>query len=128
MRTRFFSAMVAVTLALPGVAGAAGLALPVRGVRALSMGGAVVAGSDEPSAMWTNPANLARLSGTWLQADAGIIGTSATFIRTGYDAVSNEAPPVVDPSVFLTTDFGSQSWTFGIGVFAPYGANLRLPM
>jgi long-chain fatty acid transport protein len=105
----------------------AGLFLPGRGVRAMAMGGAFVAGADDPSAMWFNPANLAALGGTRLMLDAGIIGTSVTFARTGFDPVSNEAPPVVDPSVFVTTDFGTRQWTFALGVFAPYGSNLRFP-
>jgi long-chain fatty acid transport protein len=118
--------VLAATLA-PSAAHASGLALPARGVRGLAMGGAFVAGSDDPSAMWINPANLAGLGGTRLMADTGIISTSATFARAGFNPVSNEAAPVVDPSVFVTTDFGTRQWTFAIGAFAPYGSNLRFP-
>jgi long-chain fatty acid transport protein len=118
-------AMVLLTIA-PAAQGG-GLALPVRGVRAMAMGGAFVAGSDDLSALWVNPANLARLGGTRIMADAGIIGLSSEFTRSGFGAVSNEAAPVVDPSVFVTTDFGTKSWTFGFGVFAPYGGQMRFP-
>jgi long-chain fatty acid transport protein len=124
---RTIIALVALALGAPVLAQASGLALPARGVRALAMGGAFVAGADDPSALWVNPANLALLGGTRIMADAGVIGTSATFARTGFDPVFNEAPPVVDPSVFVTSDFGTRSFTFGLGVFAPYGANVRFP-
>jgi long-chain fatty acid transport protein len=125
MRRALF-VLLAATFA-PTAAHASGLAFPTRGVRGMAMGGAFVAGSDDPSAMWINPANLAALGGTRLMADTGIISTSATFARTGYSPVSNEAAPVVDPSVFVTTDFGTRQWTFAIGAFAPYGFNLRFP-
>src|SRR5258706_12770699 len=106
---------------------AAGLFLPIRGVRTMAMAGAFVAGIDEPSAMWLNPANLAALKGTRLQADVGFIGTTADFTRAGAEGIGNSGSPVVDPSIFVSTDFGLRDFTFGFGLFAPYGGNVRFP-
>jgi long-chain fatty acid transport protein len=115
---------LAATLSQVAPARSGGLALPLRGVRALAMGGAFVAGADDPSALWVNPAQLAGLGGTRLLADAGIIGMSAGFSRTGgFDPVASSAPPLVDPSVFVSTDFRGKPFALGFGVFAPYGGH-----
>lgn len=51
---------------------ASGFSLAEQGAKASALGGAWVAGADDPAACWYNPAALVRLKGTQIQAGAGL--------------------------------------------------------
>jgi len=102
---------------------AGGLYLFDRGARALSRGGAFVAGADDPSSLWYNPAGL-KYSGNQVLADATLTIFMGSFTR--YDA-AGLAQPTVDaqpmplpiPTLAVSHNFGLEDWTFGAGIFAP---------
>ncbi len=116
----------------PATAHAGGFYLTPRGVRALSRGGAFVAGADDPQALWYNPAGLA-YSGDQLLLDANLTLHEVTFTRV--DAGGNTLEPArgYHPYVPIPTIAGSFSFdelphlTFGLGVFAPSSSQTHWP-
>ncbi len=110
-----------------GDALAGGYYLPDRGVRAFSRAGAFTAGCDDLSALWYNPAALAAQHGSILHLDAALINMNLDFQRyripevgQDYDPVQNQAYPLTDPSLALSSDFGLKDWVFALGVYGPY--------
>ncbi len=102
---------------------AGGLYLFDRGARALSRGGAFVAGADDPSSLWYNPAGL-KYSGNQVLMDATLTIYMGSFTR--YDAagmpqprVEAEPMPLPIPTLAVSHNFGLEDWTFAAGIFAP---------
>jgi long-chain fatty acid transport protein len=98
---------------------AAGFYVPDSGVRALGRGGAFTAGVDDLSALYWNPAGLARLTGP--TAALGLTGVSqlVTFDRAdsdelAFDPVHNHAPPFVVPQVAVGTRYKAFGLAFGV--------------
>lgn len=126
-----------------GEARAGGFELPDLGAQALGRGGAFVAKADDPTALYYNPAGLARQRGTRLLASANLFVGSATFQRRGrypddptnpgtpwgdrpYAPVTNQAGPAAVPFVALTTDFGSlDRLTAAVGIFGASSSGRR---
>jgi len=113
---------------------AGGYLLPDRGVRAFSRGGAFIVGCDDLSALWYNPALLAGQRGTRLHSDLALVNYEMDFQRylvpevgLHYPSVSNSAHPLPDPSLALSSDFGTQNFGFAAGVYAPYSGWSRFP-
>jgi long-chain fatty acid transport protein len=111
---------------MPGRALAGGFYLLPRGVRAAAQGGAVVAGSDDPGALWYNPAGLA-YSGRQALADflLPIQTIHYTRINGGGEVeptVSSTSTPLPIPGFGYSDHFGLRRLTFGIGVMAPTAA------
>lgn len=77
---------VAAVIAAPGVASAGGLIVPGYGPSAQPRAGAFVAKADDPSALFHNPAGLARQSGTALHIGFNFLDFDQSFQRSGaYD-------------------------------------------
>jgi long-chain fatty acid transport protein len=116
---------------------AGGFELPDNGTQALGRGAAFVAKADDPTAIYWNPAGLARQRGTRLLVDANIAFHSFSFQRSGafpddpndpatpwggqpFPKVENTAPPFVAPFIALSSDFGTfDRFTAAVGVFGP---------
>lgn len=101
-----------------------------NGVRASGMGGAFAAIADDGSALFYNPAGIAFQKGTRLEMDSlGVVGLfrfhpsdtpAGTIVpEKGYNLnVSPHLIPVA--SMYFTKDISSR-FTFGFGMFAPFG-------
>lgn len=116
---------------------AGGFELPDLGTQALGRGAAFVAKADDPTAIYYNPAGLARQRGTHLLLNGNLYLHSFSFQRAGrypdnpndpltpwgraaYDPVENIAGPYVAPFVALTSDFGtSDRLTGALGFYTP---------
>jgi long-subunit fatty acid transport protein len=112
--------LILLLAAIPGTAWAGGVSLPIRGVRALSMGGAFVAGADGVNALWYNPS---RLDESTLGADMGLVSLGASFTPSAGDqagtTVSNQGTTIPSPTfgfIYRVSDLFSA----GIGAYAPY--------
>ncbi len=127
--------LLAVFLLLaPGVSRAGGYYLPDRGVRAFSRGGAFTVGVDDLSALWYNPAALAGQHGTRLHLDVAWIDFHMRFERytmpevgEAYEPEDNQAPPLTDPSIAVSSDFGLDDFVFAFGAYGPYTGMSRYP-
>jgi long-chain fatty acid transport protein len=123
-------------LFVAGTANAGGFEIPDNGTQALGRGAAFVAKADDPTAIYHNPAGLARQRGTQLLVNANVFVHSFEFKRAGvfpddpnnsatpwggqpYPAVTNQGGPFFEPFLAATTDFGSDRLTVGAGVFGP---------
>jgi long-chain fatty acid transport protein len=110
------------TTAADAVAG--GMYLPTRGVRPTGRGGAFVAGADDLSATWFNPAGLAHLTGGALLVDAALVQQAISYERIDsggnpQPAVDNQSPGLPIPSIAYARPLGKQA-TMAFGVWAPY--------
>lgn len=126
--------LLALGLGASRTAEAGGYYLPDRGVRAFARGGAFVVGADDLSALWYNPATLAGQPGTRLHLDLALIDYRMHFERysvpelgVAYEPVDNRAPPLPDPSIAISTDFGLDDFVFAFGAYGPYTGLNRYP-
>ena len=129
-----------ICLAAATPAGAAGLYFSDRGVRPMGRAGAFVAGADDASAIWYNPAGLADAKSQFL-FDAAWLRFSATYDRElrVLDAdnvyrtvrspqVSGSSPFIPIPTIAATYQFGKEKeWTIAGGLIAPYVAITTYP-
>ncbi|UJR81159.1 OmpP1/FadL family transporter [Sandaracinus amylolyticus] len=123
-------ALSALTM-MPSRASAGGFYLLERGTRSLGRGGAFVAGADDPSALWINPAGIG-FAGEQLVVDAtlGFLDVEYTRIDSGGNTmptVHGTNAPLPIPTIAGTFDFGLEHFHFGAGVFAPNAALMSYP-
>jgi long-chain fatty acid transport protein len=112
---------------IPNFAHAGGLYLFDRGARALSRGGAFVAGADDPQSLWYNPAGLADSKNQILSDAVLSLMVNSSFTRTNtvdgntyeYPSLKPRPLPLPIPTLAISHKLGLKDWTFGLGVFAP---------
>ncbi len=132
---RWTTAFALVLLARSAHAG--GFEIPDNGSEALGRGGAFVAKASDGTAIYYNPAGLARQRGTHLLVDGNLYLHSFQFQRAGaypddpedqqtpwggepYPLVKNTGGPLFRPFVALTTDFNYfDRLTVAAGLFSP---------
>ncbi len=125
LRSCAATAALCATLALTvATAHAGGMYLPTRGVRPTARGGAFVAGADDLSATWFNPAGLGHLTSGALLIDAAFVGQSVSYERVDsggnpQPAAENQAPGIPIPSLGYARPLGKKA-TLAVGVWAPY--------
>ncbi len=117
------ASLVVLSILLERNAYAGGFDIPDNGAQALGRGGAFVAKADDGSAIYWNPAGLARQRGTRLYGGASLFLGSYAFRRSGlfpdspndtatapwggrpFPQVSNSGGPFFTPFIALSTDF-----------------------
>ncbi|MCC6807140.1 MAG: outer membrane protein transport protein [Deltaproteobacteria bacterium] len=128
------SALALGFLLVPLSAHAGGLFVPDVGARALSMGGAYVAGGDDLTALWYNPANLAAKGGGRFEVDLTLNFRSVSWQRAPDESVrpdafpfvdNRNAPPIPVPGLFGSWDFGVKGLAVALGIYAPMNGTLR---
>jgi long-chain fatty acid transport protein len=102
---------------------AGGFTLVDRGARGLSRGGAFVAGADDPSALWYNPAALDE-SKNQILSDATLTVMLVDYQRQyrdgSYSAEVTGKPMYLPiPTLAMSHKFGLRHFTFAAGIFAP---------
>lgn len=102
------------------------------GVRSFSRGGAFVAGADDLSAQYYNPAALTRLDGGHFKADLAFVSQYVMFDRADeadqvFEPITNGAPPYAIPSLGVSHDFGTERFTFALGFYPPYAPDVSYP-
>jgi long-chain fatty acid transport protein len=132
--------LVAMLLAFPRSADAAGLYFSDRGVRPMGRGGAFVAGADDLGAIWYNPAGLAD-AGTSVLADFSwlhftvdytrvlqVQDSGGAYQRITSPTVSGDTPILPLPTIAASWAFGDDhEFTAAAGVLAPYIALTAYP-
>lgn len=104
----------------PNLAFAGGYTLPVHGVRALSMGGAMVAGTSGVDALWTNPANLDESE---ISVEAAMINLSSSYtpLGEGQATVSNSGRMLPNPTLGIVWR-ANDRFSLGLGAYSPWSA------
>ena len=119
--------------------GLAPLALLANGMRlgsqdgfATARGEAFVATADNPSALYYNPAGLTQVEGT--QARSGIYGIYLDPMFTPPADAANAGQTyhlhnqlAAVPQFFLSHTLRDSKWSFGLGIYSPYGATVSWP-
>jgi long-chain fatty acid transport protein len=111
------------------------------GIRAFSRGGAFVAGADDISAQWYNPAALTRIHGGRVQFYTAGVKQYIGFDRADYlgegpldengnetdlitPYISNQAPLLPIPHLGFAHDFGVDNLTVLFGFTTPYATDV----
>ncbi len=109
------------------------------GVRALSRGGAYIAGADDLTALYHNPATLTRIKDGQFKLDMAAVSQNVYFDRDDYpgegedgadlitDPIENEAPAYMIPHLALAWSFGLPNTTVAIGFYPPYAPDYAYP-
>lgn len=107
-----------------------------QGAVAMGRGGAFAVRADDLSAIYYNPAGLARLRGTHFYYNHRVVYGEAEFHRARtldwseathgvprlveFEPVSNEEPLfALGPMAVLASDLGIKDWTFAAAIYAP---------
>lgn len=126
----FLFGLLLASWSFPRSAQAGGLYLMPRGAEAAARGGARVAGSDDPQALWYNPAGLLS-SGRQLLVDGVLPIVRTDFTRMLDNGMeqpkvsSTSAVPI--PTLAYSDNFGLKDWGFGIGLIVPPGSGGSWP-
>lgn len=117
---------------------AGGLFVPLGGVANTGRAGAAVVSTRDPNAIAYNPALIALNDGHQVLVDITWAMLQLEFQRapqienngtiTTFEKVSNEAPGITIPQVLFTTDFGTDQFGLGFGLFPPNSAPSRYPI
>jgi long-chain fatty acid transport protein len=119
--------LLASILAMTTQSFAGGMVLPIRGVRTLERGGALVAGADDADALWLDPAGLAHLAGAGKRAflfDVAYVYQAVDYTRidsggTTQPTVSNQQPGMPIPTIAGALGINDKLVIAG-GIAAPY--------
>ena len=130
-RVRLIAAGVAALLASPGgEVFAGGLSFSEHGAKAVGMANAFAGQTDDPSAIFYNPAGLTQLPGTQVMAGTSIVHLDSVFrsSTTGESTQLQDQFPLV-PHLYITHRF--KQWeerlSIGLGVYTPFGIVIDWP-
>lgn len=109
-----------------------GFALPDQDAFATARGEAVTATADNPSAIYYNPAGITQLEGYNVR-----VGLYALDYQTSYQPPSSSSKAghtyneqntfAAVPRAFLTFSPTNGPFSFGLGVYSPFGGNMSWP-
>jgi long-chain fatty acid transport protein len=112
----------------PAHLAALGIRNPGQDPFAMSRGNAFVATANNPSAIHYNPAGITQLSGHQLSLGANFVTVDDTFTSAAsglkYD---NESEVHALPQVYYTFTPRDLPFSFGLGVYSPFGLGMEWP-
>ena len=113
-------------------AAANGFGLPDQDAFATARGEAFVATADNASAIYYNPAGIAQLTGSNLRGGLNSVYFEPTYQPPGGKPNSGQTYYSSDnfaflPQLFYTYTAKGAPYSFGLGVYAPYGGNMNWP-
>jgi len=122
-------------LATSPTAEAAGYYMSDVGTRGMGRAGAFIAGADDLSAQYYNPAALIRLRRPQLYLSYTQVRQPIEFTRKDYDesgalvktwdTVTNEAKPMHIPNFGVSHHFGLKNTMFALGLFSPFAPQFQ---
>ncbi len=118
-------------LCAPSLVWANGFRIPDQGAKAMGMANAAAAQGTDATALYTNPAAVGELDGTYTASGFTFIyAMGAEFTSDGRDPAGFNGPLPDETSddqlfvpahMFLVTDGGTERWNFGLAIFTPFG-------
>ncbi|MGH9857367.1 MAG: OmpP1/FadL family transporter, partial [Acidobacteriota bacterium] len=97
-----------------------GYAIPPQTAKAESMGGAAVAGVDDPSAVYVNPAGLTQIDGNQVQGGITYVNTLSSIKNSGAKSKNIHDDDFL-PNVFANYHIPNSKFSLGIGSYTPFG-------
>ena len=102
------------------VAFGGGYAIPPQTAKAASMGGAAVAGVEDPSAVYVNPAGLTQIEGNQIIGGITYVNTQSAIENSGAKSKNIHDDDFL-PNLFLNYRIPNSSVSLGIGSYTPFG-------
>ncbi|MBI2374469.1 MAG: outer membrane protein transport protein [Deltaproteobacteria bacterium] len=123
----------ALAVSIPGTTFAAGFQINEHSAAATARGGAVFATVNDASAVFYNPAGLANIKGTNVQAGISLIRPVGTYEGMGYPSTNATGASVTQsivqdfrpvPNAYLGRALSDKA-SVGFGFYAPYGLGIE---
>lgn len=108
-----------ICLIAPGAIGG-GYAVPYQSAKALSLGNAVTAGVNDPSAVYSNPAALSEIEGNQIMGGAQYINVVSSVKNSGRNS-RNQHDDNFIPTLFANYHIPATDVTLGLGLYTPFG-------
>ena len=89
--------------------------------KAQAQSSAFTAQADTPSALWYNPAGISQLDGTQVTLNSSFVRLESTYKNLQGQKQELQAEWAPIPNFFITSDFGTEKFTAGLGIGAPFG-------
>ena len=102
---------------------AGGYAIPPQTAKASTLGNAVTAGIDDPSAVYINPAGLTEIEGNEVLGDLNYINNISSVTNSGRRSVNKKDDNFI-PTLFGNYHIPGTDLTAGIGLYAPFGLSV----
>ncbi len=99
---------------------AGGYAIPPQTAKAESMGGAAVAGVDDPSAVYVNPAALTQVDGNQILGGITYVNTISSIKNAGATSRNIHDDDFL-PNLFANYHIPNTQLSVGLGTYAPFG-------
>lgn len=112
--------------ALTSSALGSGYGIFVQGASALGQADAVVAHADGPSALFFNPALMARLPGTQVEAGTTLVVPEREYTAPDGETTEGDSQ-FFTPATFYLTHAISDRLSAGLAVFSPFGLGTEWP-
>src|SRR6266567_6021300 len=105
-----------------------GSRIPNQDPEAIARGNAFVATADNPSAMYYNPAGISQLEGQNIQAGSLFyLNIYADYESPSGARTKNITKIIPVPQLGYTLTLKDMPFSFGLGVYAPFGLGLEWP-
>ncbi|MSN24355.1 MAG: aromatic hydrocarbon degradation protein [Geobacter sp.] len=115
------SAVLLTSLCAATSAHASGFGIFTQGASALGQANAVVAHTDEPSAIYFNPALINKLPGTQIEVGTTLLFPSRDFKSSATGVTASTEDTVYYPSTFYVSHAFNDKISAGLGIFNPFG-------
>jgi long-chain fatty acid transport protein len=118
----------AAALFVPATVFGLGFSIPNQDAEAIGRGNAFIATADNPSAIYYNPAAITQLEGTQAQFGAHNLAINSEYESldgTRHAETKSEIATV--PQFYYTCSRTNSPFSFGLGVYAPFGLSLEWP-
>lgn len=106
---------------------ASGFAIYTQGASSFGQGAATIAHSDDPSAIFFNPALINKLEGTQMQIGTTLIFPTRKFESNIPGGNSRTERDIFYPSTIFITHKFNDKVSAGLGVFNPFGLGTEWP-
>lgn len=117
--TTFFLAFLSLSTSANDVF-SGGYAIPPQTAKAESMGGAAVAGVDDPSAVYVNPAALTQVDGNQILGGLTYVNTISSVKNSGATSKNLHDDDFL-PNLFANYHIPNTQISLGIGSYTPFG-------
>jgi long-chain fatty acid transport protein len=116
-----FSAFTLFFLFSASTASGSGFGIFTQGASALGQANAVVAGTEDPSTVFFNPALINKLPGTRIELGTTLIYPDRDFVSSATGNRHTAENELFFPSTFYLTHSFNEKLGFGFGFFTPFG-------